>query len=221
MKTIKSRILAATTVVVFCSAVATPAISENTDSTRAADLSKQQVDRKSARTKDRYGLSKPELRNAWLEGKLETALLVNRHLNNFTIDNEVRNGKATLTGSVESKIDRELAEQVALSIDGIVDVDNQLQIEPAKAKSQREAYGNERSFSQKLDDMSTTAIIKSKLLANQSTGGLDINVDTVSNMVSLSGEVATSEEKQLAEKIAENTGGVRKVKNLLKVKPNR
>lgn len=221
MKAIKNHIFTATSVAVFCSALALPALSENTEKNNRDDSHKHQMENKPAHASDRYGRSKPNLRNAWLEGKLETALLVNRHLNNFTIDSEVSNGKATLTGSVESKIDRELAEQVALSIDGIVDVDNQLQIEPAKAKSQREAYGNERSFSQKLDDMSTTAIIKSKLLANQSIDGLDINVDTVSNMVSLNGEVATSEEKQLAEKIAENTDGVRKVNNMLKIKPNR
>ncbi len=207
MKKINTRVFSTATAVVLCSALAMPALSETNYQDRKTD------------SEDRYDVSKPDLRNAWLEGKLETALLVNRHLNNFTIDNEVRNGKATLTGSVESEIDKELAEQVALSIEGVEDVDNQLKIERKKAVSQREHRSGERSFSQKFDDMTTTAAVKSKLLANGSTHGLNINVDTVNSIVSLSGNVATTEEKQLAEKIARNTDDVRKVKNMLQVKP--
>lgn len=220
MKTTKTPRLATTAAVVFCSALVMPIFSQASHNDSGTDSKhKQQMDHRSSHSEDRYELSKPDLRNAWLEGKLETALLVNRHLNNFTIDNEVRNGKATLTGYVESEVDRELAEQVALSIEGVDDVENALKIEPEKAKSQREVSSNERSFSQKLDDMTTTAMVKSKLLANQSTHGLAINVDTVNSTVSLRGDVTTAEEKQLAEKIAENTDDVREVDNLLKVKP--
>lgn len=65
--------------------------------------------------------------------------------------------------------------------------------------------------------MTATALVKTKLLANQSTHGIAIKVDTFNNMVSLIGEVSTSEEKDLSEKIAENTDGISKVKNMLKV----
>lgn len=47
--------------------------------------------------------------------------------------------------------------------------------------------------------MTATALVKTKLLANQSTHGIAINVDTFNNMVSLTGEVSTSEEKDFAE----------------------
>jgi len=138
MKLINDRILTATSIGVFCSTLALPALSENHKNDHAADSHKQQIDHKTIHSKEKYSLSQPELRNAWLEGKLETALLVNRHLNNFTINNEVREGKATLTGSVESDIDRELAEQVALSIKGIKDVDNKLKVDQTKSKSDRQ-----------------------------------------------------------------------------------
>ena len=217
---IKNRILTVTATGLCCAVLASPAISKEGDDKYTGDSKhQQQMSDQSAKSKDRYSLSQPDLRNAWLEGKLETALLINRHLNNFTIDNEVRYGKATLTGSVESEIDRELAEQIALSVDGVTDVDNQLKVEPKNTKDRRDANVKERSFSQKLDDMTTTAMVKSKLLANQSTHGLSINVDTVNGVVSMEGSVVAEEEKQLAEKIAENTDGVRDVKNLLKVNP--
>lgn len=221
MRPITYSVLRAASVLVFCSSLAMPALSGDNGESQDTYPGKQQMDHKTDRSDGKYGLSKPELRNAWLEGKLETALLVNRHLNNFTIDNKVRNGKATLTGSVESDIDSELAEQVALSIEGIMNVDNQLKVDKEKMKTQRVANSNERSFSQRIDDMTTTAIVKSKLLANQSTHGLSVNVDTVNNIVSIKGDVATSEEKQLAEKITANTDGVLEVKNMLKVKPNK
>jgi osmotically-inducible protein OsmY len=67
--------------------------------------------------------------------------------------------------------------------------------------------------------MATTAAVKSKLLANQSTHGLAIDVDTVNNVVSIQGNVESTAEKQLVEQIAKNTDGVREVKNRLKVEP--
>ena len=120
----KNRMLAATAVGIYCSALASPVIAEeNGDGYHSTQP--QQSDH-SVQIKDRYDLSKPELKNAWLESKLETALLVNGELNNFSIDHEVRDGRATLTGTVESDVDRELAEQVALGIDGINAVNNRL-----------------------------------------------------------------------------------------------
>lgn len=219
MKNMTRRIITATSISVFCSTLVLPTFAENAyGGEKSADSHKQSMQHQSKGSENKYGISKPELRNAWLEGKLETSLLVNRHLNNFTIESEVKNDKATLSGTVESEIDRELAEQVALSIDGIVKVDNQLTIDKQKAHSQAKDKSNKLSFSQKLDDLTTTAAVKSKLLANQSTHGLSIEVDTRNNKVALSGEVTTPEEKQLAEKIAENTDGVKSVKNKLKVK---
>lgn len=220
MKPIKYRILTATSIGMLCSIVALPAMSENHSDNHGMDSHNQQMDHKSMDSKSKYSSSQPKLRNAWLEGKLETALLVNRHLNNFTIDSEVLDGKATLTGSVESDIDRELAEQVALSIEGIKSVDNRLKVDKENSKSKSSADANSRSFSQKLDDMTTTAAVKSKLLANQNTHGMAINVDTHNNTVMLTGDVSTSEESKLAEKIAGNTDGVRNVKNKLNVKPS-
>lgn len=221
MKPIKYRILTATSIGVLCSSFALPVLADNDN--QAIDSQEQQMSHKTPTsenntdTNDKYDSSKPKLRNAWIEGKLETALLVNRHLDNFTIDNSVNNGKATLTGTVESDIDRDLAEQVAMSIEGINEVDNQLKVDKEKSKSKDSADDNSQSFGQKLADMTTTAVVKSKLLANENTNGLDISVKTVNDTVSLTGNVSTSEEKQLAEKLAANTDDVRDVKNMLKV----
>lgn len=213
----KNRMLTATAVGIYCSALASPVIAEENGD--GYDSTQSQQSDHSVQIKDRYELSKPELKNAWLESKLETALLVNGELNNFSIDHEVRDGRAILTGTVESDVDRELAEQVALGIDGINAVDNRLIVKQTNDQARQDVGDTGSAVSQKLDDMATTAAVKSKLLANQSTHGLAIDVDTVNNVVSIQGNVESTAEKQLVEQIAKNTDGVREVKNRLKVEP--
>lgn len=66
-------------------------------------------------------------------------------------------------------------------------------------------------------DTAITAAVKSKLLANSSTSGMDIHVETNHGVVTLSGTVRSDAEKNLAERIARNTDGVTDVTNNLKV----
>jgi hypothetical protein len=43
---------------------------------------------------------------------------------------DVENASAKITGTVETSVVRDLAEQIALGIDGVNKVDNQLQLDP-------------------------------------------------------------------------------------------
>ncbi len=159
-----------------------------------------------------------KLKDAWLDGKVETALLVNRHLNNFEIDTDVKGRTVTLTGTVNSEIDKELAGEIAKGIEGVNKVENNLTIEkPEKMNHEAHDDDAERSFSTWYNDATTTAAIKSKLLWNGETSGLKVNVDTMYGKVTLKGNVNSSAEKDLVEKIAENTDGVRSVDNQLQV----
>lgn len=160
-----------------------------------------------------------KLKDAWLDGKVETALLVNRHLNNFTIDTDVKARTVMLSGTVNSEIDKELAGEIAKGIEGVAKVENNLTVEkPEKMNHGEHAdHDSERSFSNWYNDATTTAAIKSKLLWNGETSGLKVNVDTMYGEVTLKGNVSSSAEKDLVEKIAENTDGVRSVDNQLQV----
>jgi osmotically-inducible protein OsmY len=151
-------------------------------------------------------------KDAWIQGKIETVYTLNRHLSAYKIDTNVTQGAVHLTGKVESDIDKDLAAELAKGIDGVVSVDNDLVIE---AKSRQTASTTERPFSVWVDDATTTAAVKSKLLANPNTKGLQVDVDTRGDVVTLSGEVASAEEKQLAEELTRNTGDVKDVKNQL------
>lgn len=154
-----------------------------------------------------------ELSEARQEGSIWTAFALNRHLNPFTIDVDVENGSAKLTGTVENAVERDLAEQIALGIEGVKKVDNQLKLDPAfQAKT-----SSEPTLSQRFDDATLAATVKSKLLWNSNTEGLDIKVAAENGKVSLTGNAQTAAAKELAGRLAENTDGVRQVNNQLSV----
>src|SRR5262250_942653 len=62
-------------------------------------------------------------------------------------------------------------------------------------------------------DSAITAIVKSKLAADNETGSANINVDTKGGVVTLTGVVTTQANKEQAERIARNTEGVMRVIN--------
>jgi osmotically-inducible protein OsmY len=151
--------------------------------------------------------------DAWIDGKLEAVYALNRHLSAFAIDTEVDKGIVHLTGKVQADIDRDLAGELAKGLDGVVEVDNKLTVVADARVSPKE--GEDRSFGAWIDDATTTASVKSKLLANPNTKGMKIDVDTRGDVVTLSGQVASREEKSLAEELARNTGDVEDVRNQL------
>jgi osmotically-inducible protein OsmY len=151
-----------------------------------------------------------------IDTRLETAYLFNPHLNNFTIDTDVEDGTVMLSGSVRSEIDKDLAEEIAKSIDGVKSVENSLEVKNGQESSPPAADAS--GFFQKVSDATTTARIKTRLIANQNLAAADIDVDTENSVVRLSGEVRSTTEKQLAEFIAKNTTGVESVANELEVR---
>ena len=69
------------------------------------------------------------------------------------------------------------------------------------------------------DDATITAKIKTALIADPNLKGLSIDVDTVQNVVSLTGTVVSEDAKKQAEAIARKVDGVKGVNNNLTVKP--
>lgn len=153
--------------------------------------------------------------DAWIDTRLETAYLFNPHLNNFAIKTEVERGEVSLTGKVRSEIDKDLAGEIAKSLDGVSSVDNKLEVVADLA--QVEQPDLDRDFLQKVSDATTTTQVKTKLIANENIAAKSINVDTRNQVVRLSGQVQSQAQKQLAEYIARNTSSVKSVHNELEV----
>jgi hyperosmotically inducible protein len=151
-----------------------------------------------------------QLQDSWKRGLLEGAYLFNSHLSNFKIGTEITGNTAVLKGAVSTRTERALAEQIALSIKGIDKVENELEVRKETGQSQKPKSGNPSTT-----DAAITTKVKSQLLANPETSGLDIEVEVQESVVTLKGEVDNEIEKALAYYVVRNTSGVDHVINQL------
>jgi len=79
------------------------------------------------------------------------------------------------------------------------------------------AAQDDRTTSETLTDQRITSTVKTKLIADQTVSGLDINVDTFKSNVTLKGVVDNQDEVTQAMKIARNVSGVKGVTSKLVV----
>jgi len=164
--------------------------------------------------------STTSVEEAWMTGKLEATYALNSHLSAFAIDTHVEDGVVTLSGTVATDVDRDLATEIAKGIEGVTEVNSELLVSADDARDESEKGKRRRAFATWVDDATTTAAVKSKLIGNGNILARDINVDTESDVVTLRGHVDTNEQRQLAEQLARNTDDVRDVRNELIVAQN-
>ncbi len=154
-----------------------------------------------------------DAKDAWIDGKAETTLLLNTNLNSFDINTDVKDGQLTLSGSVESEIEKSLAAELVTNLEGVKEVNNQLTVVPAKdAKQQQDS-----EIINSLTDSKISTVVKTRLLLESEVSGTDIAVSTDNKVVTLSGEVSSDAAQDLALAIARNTNDVDKVVNELSV----
>jgi osmotically-inducible protein OsmY len=157
----------------------------------------------------------PDMTAVRQEVQISTTYALSPYLRTNALKVSVQNGEATLTGDVEESVEKDLAKQIALGVDGIKSVDNQIQV---KSDYVAAKGSSDRSFGDKIDDATITAGIKSKLLWSKHTDGLTTEVDTTSGKVTLVGTTDSAAAKELAGRLAMNTHGVVSVDNQLVVK---
>ena len=171
-------------------------------------------------TRQTWKDSRSAFRDGWMEGKLETALVINEHLSQYAVESSVDDGTAQLRGEVSSEIERELAESIALGVEGIDSVDNRLIVNTNLAQNtedEEDAGNGPRNFSRYIIDVSTTATVKTELLESPQISGMAIDVNTYNGRVTLSGTVKTRQEREVAEAMVKQHKGVTKVINNLEV----
>jgi osmotically-inducible protein OsmY len=148
------------------------------------------------------------------EVQIWTTYALNPYLRANSLKATVKNGKATLTGVVPEDVNKELAKEIALGVDGIKEVDNQIKVVSDSTASQANPMSG---FADAVDDATITATVKSKLLWSRHTDGLKTTVVTKSGKVFLTGTADSSAAKELAGRLAMNTRGVVSVSNALVV----
>lgn len=146
------------------------------------------------------------------EVQIWTTYALNPYLRANSLKATVKNGKATLTGVVPEDVNKELAKEIALGVDGIKEVDNQIKVVSEPTVSQANPMSG---FADAVDDATITATVKSKLLWSRHTDGLKTTVVTKLGRVSLTGTADSAAAKELAGRLAMNTRGVVSVDNAL------
>jgi len=145
--------------------------------------------------------------DAVLTGKVKSALISSPTVKATQVQVESKDGIVQLTGFVDSSERVTAAAAVAAGVEGVSKVENNLKVKDSN-----------RSAGVVVDDAVLTAKVKSALLADSSTHGLKIDVDTRKGVVQLNGFVASDAEKSHAQHLASKTEGVKSVENNLTVK---
>lgn len=160
------------------------------------------------------GTTSQDVADARQETQIWTTYALSPYLRANDLKVAVHGGKATLTGKVEEDVNKDLAKQIALSVDGVREVDNQIVVQAGyKAPAQSSA----RTYGEAMDDASITAAVRSKLLWSKYTSAMASGVSTKAGKVTLKGSAGSAASKEFARSLALNTPGVRSVDNQLTV----
>ncbi|MEZ6097715.1 MAG: BON domain-containing protein [Pirellulaceae bacterium] len=121
--------------------------------------------------------------DAQIRRDVETALLDDPATESYEITTTVENGEATLTGTVESYQERELAKTVAKGVRGVVAINDEIDVD----------YKSDRADSEIKHE------IEQALRWNTHVDNYLINVSVKDGTVALSGTVGSAAEKRMAE----------------------
>ncbi len=144
--------------------------------------------------------------DTWIGWKVKSALLFHRNVSATGTTVYVKDGVVTLQGEASSMAEKELTTEYAKDVDNVKDVVNDMTI--AKTPAAPDA-----TVSDKIDDASITAEVKSSLLSHRSTSALHTGVSTADGVVTLSGVAKNDAEKSLVTKLATDINGVTSVIN--------
>ena len=153
-----------------------------------------------------------ESRDAWIHGSAQTSLMLNTNLNAFRISSSVEDGVVTLEGEVETSTDKALAEELVEGIDGVRSVNNELTVRT------EDHDDDEGGVGATLNDGRIFTVLKTRLLMSGDVSGRAIEVEVDNAVVTLTGDVESASERDLAIEMARNTNGVEDVRDNLRVR---
>jgi len=177
----------------------------------------------------RSGTTAASPSNSDLEQAIKSKMAAAPELvNAINVSANVDKNEVTLSGTVPSESLRTEAVQIAKSSREGVIVTDKIDVNPREltrsdytAEMAREAREKAKAAGEtigtSIDDAWIHTKITAKLVGNSETPARKINVDVVNKVVTLRGTVNNVAAKEEAERIAKETEGVERVRNLLKV----
>ncbi len=153
-----------------------------------------------------------ELVNAKRTGLIEGAIQSSPHLRGSSINVSILDSVVILSGATDSSVAKSLAEQLALNVKGVDKVQNQLVVINNKSNTgEVERPRHLNLVDSRLSNVTISNKVKSQLLANRQTSGMNIDIETNNRVVTITGQVASDSERELAYWIVRNTQGVKQV----------
>ncbi len=73
----------------------------------------------------------PDARDAFREGQIWATYVINPALQSYQLDVDVDDDTVVLTGTVDSHVEKRLAERIARQADGVERIDNRIDVNPA------------------------------------------------------------------------------------------
>jgi osmotically-inducible protein OsmY len=149
---------------------------------------------------------------------------LSRDLQMPSVRSDVRNGVATLNGTVASETDKQRAEQIARRVEGVTRVRNALVVEGRPSAGATTGSSPGSSVAQHLEQRtravgpSTNEAIASRLRADARLAQRDIDVRSRSDVITLTGDVESVAEKETAGRIAAEAAAGAEVRNRLTVR---
>lgn len=153
-----------------------------------------------------------------ITAKVKAKLAADAQTSAIKIGVDTTAGVLTLSGIVPTDTEKNKAEELAKTTDGVKRVVNKISVDPASIGASN--FGDKAGEAAKniggaFGDEAILASVKAKLIADGITG---TNVDVSGGKVVLKGEVENAQKKIKAEDLARKTNGVRGVTNQLTVK---
>lgn len=149
--------------------------------------------------------------DAAVTAKVKTTLFDDSRLTGSKISVSTSNGAVTLSGSAPNADAASAAKELAASVDGVKSVDNQINAPSLADKVASKADKAAKKTGKYASDGWITTKVKSGLLADSVTKGLDIGVSTSNGVVALSGTVSSQDAVDHAEDLARKVKGVKSV----------
>jgi hyperosmotically inducible periplasmic protein len=153
------------------------------------------------------GTTADPIDDATIAATIKAGLLDNRNTSASRINVDSYQGVVQLSGFARSEAEKAAATRVAEGVTGVKQVVNSLALAPAT------------SMGTKLDDSLVTGKVKAALMDAADVKSLQINVETRDGVTQLAGYVASEAMKDKASRIAAGIEGVKRVDNVLMVRP--
>lgn len=150
--------------------------------------------------------------------RIRRSLLAHLKTEALDVEVEVVGNTVVLSGDVEEHADRMVAEEVARSVSGVTEVNNEIAVEADAGESDGPITRGARATERELADATLELRVQTRLVRELGEIGFRIEVEASDGVVSLRGRIPDAQRKERAVESAEQVSGVEEVHDLLKVR---